>query len=175
MPDKTFTSRILSIFMKNIIVNFNRRFLKPIRVVFSFLDKYFVGELENIDKRNADRFRAFLKVMIDERRVEMKDPKFKETSWDFLTILLSDELFAGSDEMIIEECCAFMVAATQTTQSLIENTMFLVTQHKQEAQKIRNELQKVLKKDFRNLSDEEWLSILTQESLAELEYTGYVL
>ncbi len=40
----------------------------------------------------------------------MKKADFQKD--DFLTILLEDELFKDSDEMIIDECLGFMFAAT---------------------------------------------------------------
>ena len=57
------------------------------------------------------RLREYIKVMIKERRQEMEKPDF-QSKGDFLTILLESEFFMNQDEMIIDECAVFMVAAT---------------------------------------------------------------
>lgn len=57
------------------------------------------------------KLREYIKVMIKERRQEMEKPDF-QSKGDFLTILLENEFFMNQDEMIIDECAVFMVAAT---------------------------------------------------------------
>jgi len=48
-------------------------------------------------------------------------------SGDFLTLMLNDELFAGKEEYIIDECLTFMLAATMTTTLLINNGIYYLT------------------------------------------------
>jgi len=40
----------------------------------------------------------------------LKDPKYE--SFDFLTLLLTDELFMNDEELIKDECATFFAAAT---------------------------------------------------------------
>ena len=56
--------------------------------------------------------------MVAERRLELADPNYQKKD-DFLTILLTDELFINNDTMIVDECITFLGAATQTTTLLI--------------------------------------------------------
>lgn len=34
---------------------------------------------------------------------------------DFLTLLLQDDLYKNDEEMIVDECIAFLIGSTQTT------------------------------------------------------------
>jgi cytochrome P450 len=77
--------------------------------------------------------------IVTERRKEMENHEFNKLLQDFLTILLTDELFAGNDEMVIDECVTFMLAATQTTTTLLKNLFFFLTMHPQFAEKARVE------------------------------------
>jgi cytochrome P450 len=61
-----------------------------------------------------------------------------------LTILLNDELFKSEPEMIVDECVTFMVAATQTTQSLIANTLYYFIMKPEFPNKVRKELSEIL-------------------------------
>ena len=42
----------------------------------------------------------------------MKDPSYIKKNLDYLTILLSEDLYIGKEEWIIDECATFMLAAT---------------------------------------------------------------
>jgi cytochrome P450 len=50
----------------------------------------------------------------------MKSNDFKDKG-DLLSILLSDDLFANDDKMIIDECLTFFFAATQTSSMSMAN------------------------------------------------------
>ena len=43
---------------------------------------------------------------------------------DFLSILIEDELFAKDEESMLDECCMFLIASTQTTYTLLTETLF---------------------------------------------------
>jgi cytochrome P450 len=74
---------------------------------------------------NSDRFREFLRTLINQRRKEMTAGG--TFSSDFLSLMLNDELFAGNDEYVIDECLTFMLAATMTTTLLINNGIYYLT------------------------------------------------
>ena len=99
------------------------RLMMPYRLLFDIFDYSFVGSFERDVLANSDEFRDFLKSMIKKRREEMKDPSFISKG-DFLTQLLSDELFMGQEDYIVDECLTFMVAATQTTTLMVSNSLY---------------------------------------------------
>ncbi len=64
--------------------------------------------------------------MIVNRREEMKSPSFKSKG-DFLSLLLTDDLFKDKDDYMVDECLTFMLAATMTTTMLISNAIYYLT------------------------------------------------
>ncbi len=64
--------------------------------------------------------------MIVNRREEIKSPSFKSKG-DFLTLLLTDDLFKDKDDYMVDECLTFMLAATMTTTMLISNAIYYLT------------------------------------------------
>ena len=64
--------------------------------------------------------------MIQNRRDQLNSHVYEDRG-DFLTKLLKDDFFKGSDEMMIDECVAFMGAATQTTTLMISNALYYLT------------------------------------------------
>jgi cytochrome P450 len=70
-------------------------------------------------------------------------------------------MFNKSDEMMIDECITFMLAATQTTTLLITNALYFITKDSDVIKKIINELKTKLKREsFQGLSNDEWQSLL---------------
>jgi len=62
--------------------------MKPQRMFFDAFDNVYWGKSEKILLANIMRFREFIQETINERRLQMKDPKFIEENHDFLTLLL---------------------------------------------------------------------------------------
>lgn len=114
--------------------------------------------------------------MINERRAELKNPNFNKKD-DFLTILLTDELFSNDDQMMVDECITFLMAATQTTTLLISNALYFLTCNKDKLDTFRNELKMQNKciSDFSKLPNEQWKSILAIENLNDLSYLHNVI
>ena len=75
---------------------------------------------------NSDRFREFLRTLIQQRRKDMTQETDKQRG-DFLSLMLNDDLFSGKEEYIIDECLTFMLAATMTTTLLINNGIYYLT------------------------------------------------
>jgi hypothetical protein len=68
--------------------------MKPHRMFFDVFDNMYFGKSEKILLENITSFRDMIKVLIKERRDQIKnDSQFLENNTDFLTILLTDELF----------------------------------------------------------------------------------
>ena len=76
---------------------------------------------------------------MNQRRQEMSNPKFNNKG-DFLTILLSDDLFKNSEAYIIDECLTFMLAATMTTTMLISNAIYYLSSADEKLEILRKEL-----------------------------------
>jgi cytochrome P450 len=109
-------------------------------------------------------------------------------SFDFLTLLLSDELYKDNDKMMLDECPTFIGAATQTTTFLITNCCYYLTKNPEVRAKLLSELkEKIFSKipattsqssplsdprvwqdlliDQRLLDDCHYLSLVVQETL----------
>lgn len=117
----------------------------------------------------------FLREMIAKRKQEMALPSFKNKG-DFLTLLLSDDLFKDKDDYMVDECLTFMLAATMTTTMLISNAIYYLTQNPESLSKLRKEMAKNIKsaKPMTNLNNEEWKQILLDdELLTDCSYLGY--
>jgi cytochrome P450 len=71
-------------------------------------------------------FRKFLKTLVDERRVDMTKPDYVNKG-DLLNLLLTEDLFKFNDQVILDECVAFMIASTNATSLLISNTLYYLT------------------------------------------------
>ena len=84
--------------------------------------------------------------MIENRRQEMKKPSFKNKG-DFLTLLLTDDLFKDKNDYMVDECLTFMLAATMTTTMLISNAIYYLTQNTETLGKLRDEMKKSIKFD----------------------------
>ncbi|CDW82123.1 cytochrome family subfamily polypeptide 55 precursor [Stylonychia lemnae] len=125
--------------------------------------------------KNARHFRVFVQKLIDERRAEMKNPNW-QSQGDFLTLMLQDEFF-NSDEMIIDECNSFMIAANITTSITLTNALFYLIKHPNILQRVREECIKDLdvKEGLKNLSDEKWGDLLTYEGISSCNYLQYCI
>lgn len=67
------------------------------------------GDRDNL--YNINSLRAAITKLVDERRAGLTKSSFDNAS-DLLSILLHDELYANENDMIIDECMTFVVAAT---------------------------------------------------------------
>jgi cytochrome P450 len=70
-----------------------------------------------------------------------------QSKGDFLTLMLSDELFKGQDTYMIDECLTFMLAATMTTTLLISNAIYYLTANKDKLERLRSEMLTQLKRE----------------------------
>jgi cytochrome P450 len=95
---------------------------------------------------------------------------------DFLSLMLNDELFAGKDEYIIDECLTFMLAATMTTTMLINNSIYYLTQNEDKLAKLREDIGSHIKIGFNDVSADAWKKIiLDDELLSTCNYLSYVV
>ncbi len=90
--------------------------------------------------------------------------------------MLNDELFAGKEEYIIDECLTFMLAATMTTTLLINNGIYYLTQNEEKLAKMREEIKSHLRTGFSGITDQTWKKlILDDELLSTCNYLSYVV
>ena len=96
---------------------------------------------------------------------------------DFLTMLLEDELFQDKEELIVDECLTFMLAASQTTTGTIIHCLHFLSRHGNVREKLRAEMRKLMGSSDENLQDisqERWKEILLDKELAsECNYLSY--
>lgn len=121
------------------------RVYHPFRNMFDVFDECDLTADERENSGNVERFKAHVKKLVDARREEMKDPSFsKEGSFDFLTQLLSDELYLENDKMIMDECLTFIGAATQTTTFLMSNIIYYLMKNPKCMAKVQQEVREKL-------------------------------
>jgi len=71
--------------------------------------------------------------------------------------------------MLIDECCTFMIAATQTTTTAVGNIMFFLTRHKEIRKKAQDDIATLIDGDVHEVTD--WTKVLTYDNIAsELHY-----
>ena len=88
------------------------RLATPHILFFPFLAKWYLTPAERDMKANAIILREFVSEIADRRRETIKKDPTLADSGDFLTILLTDELFKDSNQRIIDECLTFFFAGS---------------------------------------------------------------
>ena len=159
-------------FLKKIFTRQIMRGSRFFRILFDWFDLSVVGEVERYTKTNGETFRGFIQGMIAQRRLEMTDGQKRA---DFLSMMLEDELFQGQEELIVDECITFMLAATQTSTNLVTNAMYFLSKHTEVREKLRKEMRRhVGEGSLQGLSDDKWIEILLEKELVtECNYLSY--
>ncbi|CDW88282.1 cytochrome p450 [Stylonychia lemnae] len=147
--------------------------ITPLRTFVSFLDQYSIGKSERTLQKNQQTFREYLQKLINERKVKMQDPNY--VSADFLTMLLTDDLFKNDENLMKDELATFMTASILTTTALITNTLYYYEFQPEVKQKLRKEISAIMSPDRSNpapfenlkLSPELWIEKLSYEQLQE--------
>ncbi|CDW83922.1 cytochrome p450 [Stylonychia lemnae] len=145
-----------------------RKQITPLRQLTQLFDRYYIGKEEQDLLKNLQNYRVFLQKLIEERKEQMKDPN--HYSADFLTLLLSDDLYQQDDELMKDEISTFMLASTQTTATLITNTLYYYEQLPDVKVKLRNELSKVFTSNDQDLINIENINISVEQWIDKLGY-----
>ncbi|CDW80105.1 cytochrome family subfamily polypeptide 55 precursor [Stylonychia lemnae] len=154
----------LSMFMKKLSVQLFVRIIKVYRLCFSSLNSFYIGQQEQEYRQNALFFRQFLKDVISQRRKRISEGY---QSNDFVDLLIRDELYEGKDETILDECCIFMLGATQTTVTTINNALIYIYKDNQILQKLREEIaQNFNFKDISLLTSEHWIKQFNYDKMS---------
>ena len=109
-----------------------------IRLVTSVFDRSYINAEERELYKNIKTLRESVTLLLKKRKSDLKNGL--SHGGDFLSILIEDELFAKDEESMLDECCMFLIASTQTTATLLTETLFRITQNKGVHKKIREEI-----------------------------------
>ncbi|CDW71064.1 cytochrome p450 [Stylonychia lemnae] len=119
---------------------------------------------------NVDQGKNYILDLIKSKREQFaKTGKYEGD--DLLSSLLQDELFQNDDQMIINECLTFFSAAAQTTAVSITNFLCYMAQNQQQEEKLRNELNTVLKNFGKE--NEKLVKELNMEIIEDFNYLKY--
>ena len=144
------------------------RIYHPLRNMFDFFDLMDLTAEERENNGNVQRFKDHIRSLIEDRRREIAEPGFNaKGSFDFLTQLLSDDMYKDNDKMIMDECLTFIGAATQTTTFLLSNVMYYMMKNPEVLEKVREEIKtRVLSRMPKGASltdDKVWQELLLSE------------
>ena len=93
-------------------------------------DGWNIGDFERENQVNVKVIRDFICETISLRKKELAaEIGSDRIRTDFLSMMLQDELFMNEDSYLVDECITFLIASTQTTTSLITNTIYYLTRH----------------------------------------------
>ena len=96
---------------------------------FPFFINAYITPYERGLKANAVALRNFFNDIVIRRRESIaQNPKLKEAG-DFLTILLTEELFMNDNDRIVDECLTFFFGGTQTSAVTSQNLIVALLKH----------------------------------------------
>ncbi|CDW82712.1 cytochrome p450 [Stylonychia lemnae] len=172
----------LGVAVSRLFLGMSRKSMKPLRQFTTLFDSLFIGQQEKILEKNVFNFRELLQRLIDERKEKMKDPNFDGA--DFLTMLLTDDLFKEDESLMKDEIATFILASTLTTTALITNTLYYYEFLPEVKHKLRQEISQTMSSDRSNpipfdklkLTPEIWISKLGYDQLQEdWKYLYYLI
>jgi len=113
-------------------------------IMFPWLADKYITPAERDLLANSRTLRAKFQKVVNDRRQEMKEGRRLDEG-DFLSILLSDELFKEDNEMIVDEILTFFFAGSQTSSVVTQNLlMHLMKESPIHKKKILDELEQVV-------------------------------
>lgn len=119
--------------------------------------------------------RAFIVRMIAKRRAEIASKDFVSKG-DFMTNILTDDLFTEHEVYAIDECITFMLAGTATTTLMISNSLYYLAADKEKGEKLRVDVSNFCKqtKPFKDFTEAEWKHfLLEEEAIMNCKYLSY--
>lgn len=125
-------------FLKMISQGFMKRPYHPLRLIFDIFDRVAVNTEEREVFSNIESFKEHVHFLIEERRQEMKQPNFNvKDSYDFITKLLTDDLFKDDYHLLMDECMTFIGAATQTSIFMVVNLIYYLMKNPEVKKKVQ--------------------------------------
>ncbi|CDW80479.1 cytochrome p450 [Stylonychia lemnae] len=143
------------------------REFQPYLIFFPELFPYYLSILDQEVKYNAEQVIEYIRKIIQIKRVNFAQTGHYEGD-DLLSVLLQDDVFQDSDQMIIDECITFFIAGSQTIAVAISNFLSYMAQSQEHENQIRMEFGKLLQNygmDIQKLAQE-----LDLRKIEEFEY-----
>lgn len=117
------------------------RIADPHIILFPFLADTYIFPYERCYQKNAKIIRNQIQKIVDKRRQAIKrDPKLAEAG-DFLTILLTDDLFKDDNKRIVDEALTFFFAGSQTSAVATSNLLISLLKHPEYQTKLLDEIE----------------------------------
>lgn len=129
----------LGTFVKKLFAAYVVKNNKLFRMNTTSFDSSFVTKDEKETLKNTESLRAYIRDLIRDRKEQMKNNKNGELK-DFVSVLLTDDIYADDESLMIDECAVFFIAATQTTTALVTNVLFYMTMIKEYKQRLMKEI-----------------------------------
>ncbi|CDW76112.1 cytochrome p450 [Stylonychia lemnae] len=139
-------------------------------ILFPELFPYSLSNFDQEVQYNAEQVIEYIRKLIQIKRISFAQTGHYEGD-DLLSVLLQDEVFQDSDQMIIDECITFFIAGSQTTAVTISNFLCYIAQSQEYEKKIRWEFGKLLYNygmDIQKLTKE-----LDLNKIEEFEYLKF--
>lgn len=153
-------------YVKKLFTAFVQKNMKLFRMNFEIMDKTFVTKDEKETLKNTETFRTYIRDLINERKEQIAKGCASDFK-DFLSVLLTDDIYSGDESLMIDECAVFFIAATQTTTALVANALYYLTMNRESEAKLLSEIYDHLKgvDDIQNISAQEWQNHLSYDNL----------
>ncbi|CDW80978.1 cytochrome p450 [Stylonychia lemnae] len=173
LVDDKIVETSLGIATARLFLALTRKSITPLRILVQLFDSHYIGKSEKALQKNLQTFREFLQRLINEKKEKMQDPSFEGA--DFLTMLLTDDLFSKDESLIKDELATILIASILTTTALITNTLYYYEFLPEVKQKLRKEISMIMSPDRSNpvpfenlkLSPELWVEKLDYDQLQE--------
>lgn len=139
------------------------------------MDDLYVGKSEKLILKNTQTLRTYIRDIMRERKDALNKDKTLANRKDFLTVLLTDDEYSVNEQLRVDECMTFFIAATQTTTVAVSNTLYYLTMHPEIRAKLLQEISVQMKgsQDMAEISVDEWQQSLSYDNLQE--YWSYLM
>ena len=149
--------------MRRSFTKFYVRLMLAQRNVTDVLDEVYISTVDKEVHINAQTGRRAMGELIEQRRQLMKSPDYVPRS-DFVSLLLEDEVFNSSIDLMIDECSTFMIASTQTTAMQLFFAVYYLVKYPDYLKRVREEVTRELNtSDLSKLSEEQWNNLLEED------------
>ena len=134
--DGKLIKKSVSLALKDTFGKLVNRIADPHIILFPFLADTYIFPHERCFMKNAKNLRNLVQKIVDKRRKALRDdPKLAEDG-DFLTILLTDDLFKDNNKRVVDEALTFFFAGIQASAVSTSNLILNLLKHPEYQTKI---------------------------------------